>query len=291
MDTYKGISIEKWAVIEAEEHDDEYRGTYPFGRNSLSFTVEEALWFEDYAYKKGRRTDRGDRTRKFLELVEIDSICGKSILDVGCGNGQYSVLLAKKGAHVTGVELSPVGIQRAIEMADANGVSERCTFIAGDFTRQEFSEEQFDMVLMHEVFHHAIKYPGLKSKIDRVTKPGGKIIIADGVRGDNLVQLGRRLVKYFRFRGKPEEKQQVENLGDVPLVLRDFEEFGEGFGYQKIYFMNYFYMVKETDLKFHRNRSVVRLMLRLARYVDVVFLTLFPFLRKRCSEVILYIEK
>ena len=176
-------------------------------------------------------------------------------------------------------------------MAEANGVSERCTFIAGDFTQCEFPAEHFDMVLMHEVFHHAIKYPGLKDKIDRVTKPGGKIIIADGVRGDQLIQLGRKLVKYFRFRGKPDEEQRVENLGDVPLYRRDIEEFASGFGYQKIFLMNYFYMIKETDLQFHCDRWVVRLVLRLARYADVVLLALFPFLRKRCSDVVVYIEK
>ena len=153
---YLGRTPGEWAQIEALEHDAEYAGAFPFGLDTLVFSVERALWFEDYADKPGRRLRRGNRTKRFFEMLDLSTLKDKRILDIGCGFGQYSVLLAKLGANVVGVELSPVAVDRAREMALATGVSERCEFVAGDFTQQTFEQASFDIVLMHEVFHHAI---------------------------------------------------------------------------------------------------------------------------------------
>ena len=95
----------EWAAIESASHDSHYQDACPFGRNELTFTVEQALWYEDYCYKKGRAR-WGHRTRKFLELLEVESLPGKTLLDVGSGTGQLAVLYAKCGARVTGVDLS-----------------------------------------------------------------------------------------------------------------------------------------------------------------------------------------
>ena len=288
---FRGRAMDEWSKIEAQTHNQEYANAFPFGLKTFEFTVERALWYEDYAFKPGRRSDRGDRTKKFLELLQLDSIAGKQVLDIGCGIGQYAVLCAKMGAYVTGVELSPVGIQRAQEIAAANGVADRCNFIVGNFMQQELPSEHFDIVYMHEVLHHAVKYPGLSEKTARVIKPGGRILIADGVRGDSLVDAGRRLVKHFRFRGRPSERQEDENKGDVPLVLQDIRDFACGFPRHEIYFMNYLYMIKEVDfLRMHRHYFATRFLLRMIRYADALLLGLLPFLRKHCSEVILYIE-
>ena len=51
-------------------------------------------------------------------LLEQEIPAGASVLDVGCGTGTLSVLLAEHGCRVTGVDLSP----RMVERARAKGV-------------------------------------------------------------------------------------------------------------------------------------------------------------------------
>src|SRR5579862_2812059 len=51
---------------------------------------------------------------------------GTTILDVGCGVGRWSRMLAARGAQVTGVDLSPTMIAEARQRATREGVADRC---------------------------------------------------------------------------------------------------------------------------------------------------------------------
>ena len=57
---------------------------------------------------------------------------GTRVLDVGCGVGRWSRLLAARGASVTGVDLSPTMIAQAERRAAADGVADRCRFQVQD---------------------------------------------------------------------------------------------------------------------------------------------------------------
>src|SRR5579871_5080303 len=60
---------------------------------------------------------------------------GKRVLDVGCGVGRWSRLLAARGAQVTGVDLSPTMIAESQRRAAAEGVADRCQFQVQDISR------------------------------------------------------------------------------------------------------------------------------------------------------------
>ena len=71
------------------------------------------------------------------------------VLDMGCGRGRHALFLAEKGYHVTGVDLSPLAISRAMEKAK-NGTSHQqkkpgsVTFEIGDM--RTWSDGPFDLV-------------------------------------------------------------------------------------------------------------------------------------------------
>ncbi len=281
---------EEWIRLEAEEMDLRLTNARPFGRPGYEFTEEDAWFWEDYAYKKGRRYDRGNLTRKFLELIDLDNVAGKRVLDIGCGAGQYSVLLAKRGAIVTGIDLSTVGIEHAKRMAEANGVADRCTFSVTEFSNSHFPDEHFDIIYMHEVYHHAVKYLGIKQEVNRIAKPGAKILLAETIKGGPLMNAGRQLTKQIKYLRDPEQRIHDLNEGGETISLKDYQEFAEGFSHHEIHLMSYFYMIKLV-LQNHTNRFSVRSLLRMAKYMDDVTLTVLPFLRNHCAEAVLYIEK
>ena len=74
------------------------------------------------------------RLRYEKTIQGCSPIEGKSVLDIGCGPGHYSVALAKNGAgRVLGMDFADEMIAIAKDQARSAGVDERCHFACGDF--------------------------------------------------------------------------------------------------------------------------------------------------------------
>lgn len=67
------------------------------------------------------------------------------ILDVGCGSGFFSILLAKQGHEVTGTDLTPEMIVNSKQLAEEEKVS--CRFLVMDAEKLEFEDNSFDVVI------------------------------------------------------------------------------------------------------------------------------------------------
>ena len=279
MTDLKNLTPEEWERIESEEHDSEYRDTKPFDRPTFKIDPAHVVWLEDYCYKPGRRADRGHRTKRVFELMDLSSLKGKTILDMGCGNGQYAVFFAMLGARVHAFDLSPVGVEIGERTARENGVSDRCSFSVQNASKMDYPSDTFDIVVMHEVLHHAIKYPGVREETLRVMKKGGILICAETLKGNPLLALGRAI----SMRGQ-------ERLGDVIMTQRDLHEFAQGFETKQLEMMSLLFMAKRIFRR-HTGLAPVRWLLFGLKKTDDVLLWAFPFLRRYCAECILVLRK
>jgi 2-polyprenyl-3-methyl-5-hydroxy-6-metoxy-1,4-benzoquinol methylase len=73
---------------------------------------------------------------------------GRSVLDVGCGPGHYSVALARLGARpVLGIDFATAMIERARQHAAHAGVSDLCRFTTDDFDHFQ-PADTFDYVIL-----------------------------------------------------------------------------------------------------------------------------------------------
>lgn len=88
-----------------------------------------------------------------FRLGLLGDVAGKTILNVGCGEGGTCVLLAKLGARVTGIDISKGAIRVARQRAKTNGV--QCDFIVGPIETASFPHK-FDIVLVEALLHHVI---------------------------------------------------------------------------------------------------------------------------------------
>lgn len=93
------------------------------------------------------------------------------ILCLADGEGRNSVYLAGLGAHVTAVDISTVGLEKAQRLATEHGV--RIQTQQADLTQCELPEQQYDGVVM--IFCHlpSEQRPRLYQQIERSLKPGG----------------------------------------------------------------------------------------------------------------------
>lgn len=96
----------------------------------------------DRTFRKSMRL-RFERSVKGCMPVE-----GRSVLDVGCGPGHYSVHLAAQGASSCfGLDFAESMVGLAQENAVSNRVSQRCEFVCGDFSQYSF-DRQFDYAIV-----------------------------------------------------------------------------------------------------------------------------------------------
>ena len=103
------------------------------------------------------------------------------ILDVGCGAGFFSVLLAKEGHQVTGIDLTPDMIKNARLLAEEEKVS--CEFQVMDAENPEFQEETFDVVISRNLTWTLPHVQHAYQEWIRVLKKGGILLNFDANYG------------------------------------------------------------------------------------------------------------
>ena len=106
---------------------------------------------------------------------------GTRVLDVGCGVGRWSTLLASRGASVTGMDLSPTMIAEAKRRAGEQGIAERCRFLVQDLAELD-AGEKFDLVLGVTVLQHILDANALAAAVQRMTDhlaPGGRMVLLE----------------------------------------------------------------------------------------------------------------
>ena len=126
---------------------------------------------------------------------------GTTLLDVGCGIGGSSRVLAKDyGFDVTGVTISPQQVKRAQELTP-EGINAK--FLVDDAMALSFPDESFDVVWSVEAGPHMPDKAVFAQELIRVLKPGGILVVADwNQRDDRQIPLN--------FWEKPVMKQLLD---------------------------------------------------------------------------------
>jgi SAM-dependent methyltransferase len=101
---------------------------------------------------------------------------GQRLLDVGCGTGVVAVTAARRGAQVTGLDLTPALLERARENAQLAGVS--IDWHEGDAENLPFDDGAFDVVVSQFGHIFAPRPEVALAQMLRVLKPGGTIAFA-----------------------------------------------------------------------------------------------------------------
>ena len=98
------------------------------------------------------RAGRDDMRRALLSMLPAD-LHGRRILDAGCGTGALSIELARRGAEIVAIDLSPTLVAHAQTLADEAGYGHAIRFSSGDMLASAFG--RFDhVVLMDSLIHY-----------------------------------------------------------------------------------------------------------------------------------------
>jgi len=112
-------------------------------------TVEERF---KARYKSGDTPwDTGQPDFNLMEMARRHFIENGKALDVGCGTGDHSIWLARRGFQVVGVDVSEIAIEKARQKALDAGVE--CEFILTDFMKDRLENRSFGFVFDRGCFH------------------------------------------------------------------------------------------------------------------------------------------
>jgi ubiquinone/menaquinone biosynthesis C-methylase UbiE len=102
-------------------------------------------------------------------------------LDVGCGPGQFTILIAERdpGADIWGIDLAPTMIELARRHASASSAASRLHFEVADVAKLPFPDGHFDAVVSSGSIKHWPDQAGALREIHRVVAPGGRVFIGE----------------------------------------------------------------------------------------------------------------
>ena len=127
---------------------------------------------------------KADFVHEMVKWGGLDKLSrGTTVLDVGCGIGGSSRILAKEyGFDVTGVTISPKQVQRATEITPQDVTAK---FKVDDALNLSFPDNSFDVVWSIEAGPHMPDKVKYASEMMRVLKPGGILVVADWNQRDD----------------------------------------------------------------------------------------------------------
>jgi len=117
-------------------------------------------------------------------LSQVPQQC-RRILEIGCGTGEFSRLLASRAERILAMDLSPQMVRLARERSK---LYPNIDFVEGDVMAYQLPDNEFDCIATLATLHHLPPEPVLR-KIRKALKPGGVFVCLDLYQRSNLTDL------------------------------------------------------------------------------------------------------
>lgn len=121
---------------------------------------------------------------------------GEMAVDLGCGSGQVSLTLARRGMIVTAVDFSP----RMVELLRSKAAAEGLGNLSASIGRMELFDVPdggADLVVSNYAMHHLrdIEKQAVVAAAHRWLRPGGRLVIGDMMFGRGATSRDRRIIR------------------------------------------------------------------------------------------------
>lgn len=208
---------------------------------------------------------------KSYEEVLTSNCAGKEVLEYGCGPGSYAFVLQRRGAQVTGIDISQAAIERArTRGSNDSGTPEFCVM---DAERLEFEDRSFDMICGRAILHHLDLTTSLQ-QITRVLRSGGRAVFLEPL-GHNPV------INWYRKR-----TPGVRTVDEHPLLMNEVRAIVRLFTESRIV---YFHFLSLATVPF-RNLPGYSRLLRAVDALDQFIFTICPPARRLAWTVMLELK-
>ncbi len=144
---------------------------------------ESTKFFDEIAGRYGSLTQPGGGWQGMAAALAA-GFSGKTVADIGCGEGDLTLLLARFAKRVTAIDLSAQMLRVVQERSVEAGVTSRVAVETGDLEKLPIKANSQDAVFVSQVLHHAARPGKAIQEAARVLKPGGQMILLDLAKHD-----------------------------------------------------------------------------------------------------------
>jgi ubiquinone/menaquinone biosynthesis C-methylase UbiE len=130
-------------------------------------TIDVAETYETKRFSQGGRLIDDREKRAVLDAV--GPVGEKRVLEIACGTGRFTTLLAERGAEIVGLDISAPMLREGRAKTLRAGVDRNVEFIRGDAARLPFPDDYFDTVFAMRFFHLADTPASFLSEMCRVS--------------------------------------------------------------------------------------------------------------------------
>ena len=117
----------------------------------------------------------------------LGDVSGKTVVDLGCGDGLNTVILASLGAKVISVDISDKSLEVTHRRAAANGVADNVRLVHSDAAGIPLEDNEADKVLCAAILHH-LDATATAHQICRILKPRGMAAFLEPMTGPKWVE-------------------------------------------------------------------------------------------------------
>ena len=144
---------------------------------------ESTKFFDEIAGRYGSLTQPGGGWQALAAALAA-GFSGQTVADIGCGEGDLTMLLARFVKRVVAVDISAQMLRVVQERSAEAGVARRVTVEKGDLEKLPLDTGSIDSAFVSQVLHHAARPGKGLTEAARILKPGGRLILLDLAQHD-----------------------------------------------------------------------------------------------------------
>jgi SAM-dependent methyltransferase len=193
---------------------------------------EREFW--DARAAESGAADQPPRPPDDFEVSLLDSlgpVKGLDVLELGCGTGDLSLELLRRGARLTVLDLSPASVALTAERAARYRPEADLKTVVARVEETGLEDASFDRVVGKWVLHHVAVAPAA-AELRRLLRPGGHAAFFENQDRNPILRFARR-----RLVGLP-GVHQVGTVDEHPLTRDDFDLLGRTFDWMRLEYPN-----------------------------------------------------
>ena len=177
------LAIASTSTIMAQEHQNKNHHGHGDGKPAHSANEYMHKASTDDLINRFESKERDEYQQPHKVMQYLGNINGKAIMDIGAGTGYFSVKLAKHGANVIAADVNDE-FQTFLKKRIEDNKIENITLRKIPFDSPDLKDNEVDMVLIVNTYHHIDNRAEYFAKVKKGLKNDGELVVIDFFKTD-----------------------------------------------------------------------------------------------------------